>query len=400
MYRRFITRTCRFLRQLAPLALIALTSVQGHAAWVVKSPPGEQVFDFALAPSLSTTLFATTRVDPTVGIWKSIDSGDNWTMQILNNLDYHGVGIKPDDPDTVLAGVRGGPIQISVNGGSNWLITNGSASHDVWRIQFAPNTPLTVYGAGYSNGVPVSGVLQKSLDGGQNWAEFAIAGDADPAIISIAVAPTDANTVYVGAILDGIGDDGLYKTIDGGATWTYLAGLPLTEVDGLAVDPTDADVIYAGSSGSGLIRRSVDGGVSWQVLHDPFSGGVANFTSVRGIAINPSDRRIVYALGGSGATKVIATTNCGDDWVDVDSSGIAFGQPSKAIIDTANSFIYVLENLLTTTIYREALLTVGSGSCTNTVGFPTASGSSAFGYPLLACFGLLAIAAYRRRSGP
>jgi len=399
VHRRFIDRTCRFIRQLAPLALIALTPVQGHAAWVVKSPPGEQVFDFALAPSLSSTLFATTRVDPNVGIWKSIDSGDNWTMQIMNNLDYHGAGIKPDDPNIVLAGVRGGQIQRSNDGGTSWFVTAGSAAHDVWRIQFAPNVPLTAYAAGYSNGVPVTGVLQRSLDGGQNWTTFAIAGDADPAIISLAVAPTDANIVYVGAIPGGIGDDGLYKTIDGGATWTYLSSLPLTEVDGLAVDPTDADVVYAGTSGSGLMRRSIDGGVSWQILHDPFSGGVANFTSVRGITINPADRRIIYALGGSGATKVIATTNCGDDWVNVDSSGIALGHPSKAVIDTTNNFIYVLENFLTTTIYREALLNVGSGSCSNTVGFPTASGSSALGHPLLAILGLVvAIAAYRRRT--
>ena len=396
MQPRIAKRVRQYSRPLTLLLLLALIPAHGHAVWTVTSPPGEKVLDFTMAPSLPSSLFATTRLNPDTSIWKSINSGVNWTMQPPLNRAYYGIGVKTDDENIVLAGVLGGQLERSIDGGTSWTTIPTSASHDSWRIAFAISEPMTVYATGFTSGTTATGVVQKSIDAGLTWSSFAIAGDANPAIVSLAVAPTDADTVYVGAIPDGVGDDGLYKTSDGGANWTYLSSLPLTEVDGLAVDPTDPNVVYAGSSGSGLIRRSVDGGVSWQILHDPFSGGVANFTSVRGIAINPSDRRIIYALGGSGATRVIASTNCGIGWTNIDSSGIVIGQPSKAVIDTMNNFIYVLEDFLTTTIYREALLTVGSGSCSDQVGFPTSDGSGSIDYLLLVILGLLLTARYRR----
>ena len=86
---------------------------------------------------------------------------------------------------------------------------------------------------------------------------------------------------------------------------------------------------------------------------------------------------------------------------EFDSSGIGLGQPSKAVIDATNNFIYVLDNLLSVTIYREALLTAGSGDCSDTVGFPTGGGNGDSGsvdYLLLAFLFLLGLAKYQRRS--
>lgn len=129
------------------------------------------------------------------------------------------------------------------------------------------------------------------------------------------------------------------------------------------MDPNNSFIIYAGTAGNGLIFRSTNGGGTWQTIHDPASGGVAGFTGVASIAINPADNRIIYAVGGSGATKVIVSINCGVSWSNVASTGITAGQPAKVLIDSINNLVYVVERTILGKIYQESLVTAGSGSC-------------------------------------
>jgi len=231
-----------------------------------------------------------------------------------------------------------------------------------------------------------------------DWADTAaIGGDLNPPTFSLAVAATDADIVYVGAKPSGSGNDGLYKTTDGAGSWSYLSDLNITQVDALAVDPTNPDYVYAGTAGSGLIQRSVDGGDDWVVLHDPndVDDGVPGFTSVRGLAINPADRRIIYAVGGSGSTKVIVSTDCGASWTNVDSTGLIAGLPEKVLIDSIDDLVMVLTS--SGAMYRENLLTNATGDCNPNTGTSSGGGSSSgsLDYLLLGMLMLIGVVRYR-----
>jgi len=385
------SKSCRYIKILV-LALV-IFSPASNAAWIDITPIGDNVTDFTLAPSRPAVLIATT-FGAFQGVYYSINSGSSWTRP-WTIRPYDGAAIKADNESLMLAGVLGDGVDISVDSGDNFAATNFSASHDSWIIAFSPSSVNTVYAAGYTSGAPDTGILQKSITDPSimvDWDSFAIGGDLIPPTFSLAIAPTDANTVYVGAQPSGDNNDGLYKTTDGAVSWSYLSSLNITLVNALAVDPTDPDYVYAGTAGSGLIQRSSDGGANWAIVHDPNNGGVTGFSSVRGLAINPADRRIIYAVGGSGTTKVIVSTDCGVSWRNVDANGLVNGLPDKVVIDPINDWVMVRTTF--GFMYREALLTNATGDCSANPGAPRGDGG-AFGYLLLGMLMLIGVVRYR-----
>src|SRR6266478_3316893 len=127
--------------------------------------------------------------------------------------------------------------------------------------------------------------LYKSTDGGKSWAGVGL--EATRYIGAIWIDPRDANVVVVAALGHFFGPNperGVYRSTDGGRTWTHA--LAIDEATGavdLAADPTDPDVLYAAAwqargwpwlsyfqpnvgPGSG-IYRSMDGGASWTRLN-------------------------------------------------------------------------------------------------------------------------------------
>ncbi len=151
-------------------------------------------------------------------------------------------------------------------------------------------------------------------------------------ITDLAVHPSDENTLYVGAA-----EGGVLKSSDGGLSWAVLTDdLPSLSVGALAIDPSDADVIYLGTGevnpgggsvaygGAGLFR-STDGGSSWSPL------GLEDTGSIGRIRVDPgdSDRVFVAAMGHlwtAGSERgVYRTTDGGDSWEQVlfvnDSTG-------------------------------------------------------------------------------
>jgi hypothetical protein len=387
-----IGRNCWYTKAL--LFVLAIFPVAVNAVWESNSPANVFVTDFALGPSNPAVVLATAS-GANQGIWYSIVSGNTgtWSRKI-SSQPYYGAAIQVDATGSMLAGVLGREIEISANEFDLRGPTTGGDSNFSWIIEYAQSEPDTTYAAGYTPGVP-DGILQISSDSGNNWVTSSIDGDPNPPTFSLAIAPTDANTVFVGAQPTGASNDGLYKTTDGAASWSYLSALSFTRVDAVAVDPVDLDYVYAGTSNSGLIQRSVDGGANWVVLHDPSNGGVSGFTGVSGLAINPVDRRIVYAVG-SGSTELIVSTDCGASWSIVDSTGIDFGTPDKVVIDPINNFVMV--RTTAGFMYREALLPNATGDCSANTGTSRSGGSSsgAFDYLLLGMLMLIGVARYRK----
>jgi photosystem II stability/assembly factor-like uncharacterized protein len=149
----------------------------------------------------------------------------------------------------------------------------------------------------------VAGGVWKTTDGGLTWKPiFDKTKGASPAIGAIAVSESDPNVIYVGtgeACIRGniVGGNGVYKSIDAGATWKFV-GLPDTHAIGrLIVDPKNPDVAFVAALGHPFadneergIFRTRDGGKTWEkVLYkDAKSGGID-------ITFDPTNANILYA---------------------------------------------------------------------------------------------------------
>ena len=223
------------------------------------------------------------------------------------------VGI-PGPSKTLYVAAAGGGIWKSTNNGVTWrpifddknIISMGvlaiapSDTNTVWAGTGEPNSRNTIEpGAG----------IYKSENGGATWTLMGL--EKTQHIGRIVVDPRDKNVVYVaalGAAWKSNAERGLYKTVDGGKTWTLSkfisdrAGF----VD-VALDPRNPDVLYAssweryrtpyslnsGGPGSGL-WKSTDAGTTWTEIKG--SGYPEGMKGRIGLAIAPSNPDVVYAL--------------------------------------------------------------------------------------------------------
>ena len=177
---------------------------------------------------------------------------------------------------------------------------------------------------GYGDGV------YKSEDGGKSWKNVGL--KASEHIGKILVHPKDSNVVYVaaqGPLWAPGGDRGLYKTTDGGKTWTAVLTIDEnTGVTDVVMDPRDPDTLVAaayqrrrhvftlidGGPGSGL-HKTTDGGQTWKKI----TSGLPKEDMGRiGLALAPTEPDTVYALvetaAASKAGGTFRSTNRGETW--------------------------------------------------------------------------------------
>jgi hypothetical protein len=244
---------------------------------------------------------------------------------------------------TIWVGPAGGGIWRTKNaleGQPNWQFLSGPFGiNTIGSIALDPNDPTgntILVGTGEANASGDSGAgvgLYKSTDGGDTWGPVLGASVFNARSIgSIAVKPGDPNTIYAAttrgvrgvssvsggaaSLTPGAPPWGLYKSTDGGATWTFLHdGTPLaTDCDTLAesaggvcslrgvrrvaLDPVNPDVVYAGSYGRG-VWRSPDGGATWTQIKASLNAADANMRPE--IAVNrlPDGRTRMYVAEGS-----------------------------------------------------------------------------------------------------
>jgi hypothetical protein len=158
---------------------------------------------------------------------------------------------------------RGAPA-VAPNQAATWTeLGPGNIGGRTRSILIDPTSPQTVYAGGVGGGV------WKSVDGGASWTSL---GDLLPniAVSTMALDPQNTSVIYAGTgegwgNADGLRGAGIFKTVDGGATWTSLAATSNNPdfffVNRLLVSPQDGSRVYAATT-TGLFL-SLDGGLTW-----------------------------------------------------------------------------------------------------------------------------------------
>jgi hypothetical protein len=207
----------------------------------------------------------------------------------------------------------GSSVFKTTNAGVSWQnLTSIGVDQQVWPVLAVdPTNPSVVYTATDEKGVI------RTTDGGSTWTA-SNAGIETTAIGSLAIDPTAHQTIYAGA------DDGLYRSVDGGAHWTLLDA-DLSGASALAIDPANAQTMFAGTFDG--VFRSTDGGAHWS---DVTPSNSFLQTQIHGIAIDPSAHTHVYVAAQRGVWK---STDGGGNWAEIDA-GIpsTFGQTNAQAI--------------------------------------------------------------------
>jgi photosystem II stability/assembly factor-like uncharacterized protein len=222
----------------------------------------------------------------------------------------------PVDRMTFYQGATGGGVWKTDDGGLNWRSVSDGFFHtgSVGAIAVAPSNPAVVYvgmgeacirgNASYGDGV------YKSVDGGGTWTKLGL--DATRQIARVRVHPTNPDIVYVAALGDPWGpspDRGVYRSGDGGRSWdkVLFRSNDAGAID-LVMDASNPDVLYAStlelrrypwgfrSAGPGTaLYKTTDGGTTWTELTS--RPGLPSGTNGRiGIAIAPSRPSRVWAI--------------------------------------------------------------------------------------------------------
>jgi photosystem II stability/assembly factor-like uncharacterized protein len=233
-------------------------------------------------------------------------------------------GVHDGNRVTLYVGAASGGVWKSHNGGTTFKpMFDKEAVQSIGAVTIDPTNPQVVWvGTGESwmrNSVSVGNGVYKSTDGGESWTNMGLR--ESERIARILVEPTGPNTVYVcvpGKLWSDGDERGVYKTTDGGKTWSrILAGSnPSTGCSMMSMDPTAPGTLFAGmwdfrrqgwtfrsggegpdaSSGSGLFKTT-DGGATWTELTATSAAGLPPKPWGRvAVAIAPSKPNVVYAF--------------------------------------------------------------------------------------------------------
>ncbi|MCO6492334.1 MAG: T9SS type A sorting domain-containing protein [Phaeodactylibacter sp.] len=340
------------------------------------------------------------------GVWKTTDGGQNW-IPIFDGQIFLAIGdieIDPTNPDVVYVGTGdpnitgypgiGNGVYKSTDGGQNWQHLGLEEQRIISHIRINPLNPNIVYAA--AMGLPFERNnqrgLYRSLDGGQSWEQVLFISN-QAGVIDLAMHPANPDILYAAgwdrvrnnqeSTISGPGAK-IYKTTDGGDTWTLLqGGLPQENIGriGLAIAPSNPDIVYALYVGNNSqlfnVYRTDNGGQSWapvvnfnppQGLDDGVLGGFGWFFGK--VRVNPADPNDFFVLG----VDLWRTRDGGQSWeqatppwyfyeVHADKHDLMF-TPSGDILLATDGGLYRsgndgldwedIENIPTTQFYRVA----------------------------------------------
>ncbi len=238
--------------------------------------------------------------------------GDYWANYASVSGRVSSIAVDPRDGNVVYIAAAQGGVWKTIDGGGTWIpLTDQLSSLASGSVVLDPHNPNVVYyGTGelhYSGDSFYGDGLFRSMDAGATWSKIATAGVVGSYISRVVVSPADSNIVFVG------GSAGLRRSNDRGATWIASFNAPPWPCDDIAISTTDPLRVFAARNGSG-VWRSINGGVTFTKL----GGGLPTGTVGRvQVAMAKTNNSVLYAsiATTSGALQgLYKSINGGNNW--------------------------------------------------------------------------------------
>jgi photosystem II stability/assembly factor-like uncharacterized protein len=327
------------------------------------------------------------------GLWKTTDGGTSWapvTDGQIRSSSVGAVAVSASRPDVVYIGMgetelrgnvmQGDGVYRSSDAGRTWEHRGLANSQAIGRIRVDPTDPDLVYVAALGHPYAPNeerGVF-RSRDGGKTWTRVLFRNDRTGAV-DLIIDPSNPRVLYATLwevyrrpwqLWSGGPGSGLYKSTDGGDSWTELthnAGLP-TGVIGkmtIAVSPADPNRVWVNVEATdGGLYRSDDGGVSWTHVNADRNLWQRAFYFLR-ITADPKDRETLYVLSfqlekstDGGKTFAPVPTPHADHhdlWIDPnDSRRMVEANDGGAIVSVNGGKTWTDQRYPTAQIYRVA----------------------------------------------
>ena len=272
------------------------------------------------------------------GLWKTIDGGLSWNNISDGYFESPSIGsidVFQSNPDIIYVGtgsdgirsnvIVGKGVYKSLDAGKSWKFVGLKSAGQIGAIKVHPKNPDIVYAAAIGQPFKQNTErgLFKSIDGGKNWKKILYISDKI-GIVDMEFSPDDPNTIYAASwevnrkpwtIMSGSKDGGIYKSVDGGQSWTKLfKGLPkgnIGKID-LATSPADTNRLYAlieAGEGQGGVYVSYDKGSSFAVMSHRKELVNRPFYYCN-IYAHPKNADVIY----SSANKFMVSIDAGKTW--------------------------------------------------------------------------------------
>ena len=330
---------------------IDLTLLQALKWRCIGPPRGGRVLAVAGHPTQAATFYFGACAG---GVWKSSDGGAYWeniSDGYFRSAAVGAIAVSEADPNVIYVGTGEATIRLDVSygdgvykstdGGKSWVNMGLKETRHIAKIRIHPKNPDWVYIAalGHAFGPNAERGVFRSKDGGQTWEKVLFRSDKAGAV-DLSIDPTNPRILYATiyeryrhfwTLSSGGPDSSIYKSTDGGDTWTEITnnpGLPegIKGKMGIAVSPANPERVWAIiEAKKGGLYRSDDTGATWTLLTENFDLWARPWYYCH-IFADPQDADTVYILnlkmwkstdGGKTFTEI--TTPHGDHhdlWID------------------------------------------------------------------------------------
>jgi photosystem II stability/assembly factor-like uncharacterized protein len=298
--------------------------------------PSKQAWRYSAEPVALSPTAAPSPSGETPGI--SIKPSGAWQANADLPREVKALVVDPTNPELIFAGTPGG-VYKSEDGGLTWKISStGMKNSSVGALAYSAGNPPVLLAASDK-----SDEIYASADHGQTWSIKGKSGVTTFMGGSLYASPAAPNSIYLFSV------DGSVRSEDGGQTWQPLGdGLPSDERHSLALtvafDPTNPKVIYVGTGGfvgqGQGVFKSTDGGETWS----PSNRGMLDYRIIA-LAVDPKNPQIIYAGGDSG--DLFKSSDGGQTWTNLKDRLVLrqYGEPRgirSLQVDPITGVVYLL----------------------------------------------------------